>query len=329
MTISHERESAFGRRHYHELDGIRGLLAFAVVLLHFGINGMIERLTGWPGMVLSLSVDVFFLLSGFVLVKSARGRPAAFAVKRVWRLAPVYFATLALVALAEPSRITSPAELIMAPPLFGHGTANYPAWSICWELYLPVLAVFLAPYVSLPWRWVLPVALVIHSGLAVGVAEGEVLGGWRAAAGLAAGACLAFVKPRPIPVPLVVAALLAVMALAARWPIVAALTPWLAALAIIGGAHRDGLFALPPFQFAGAISFSIYMLHAPVLIALGERAAGSIPWKIAGLAISVLGAWAMTRWLELPTMRIGRRLAARFDAPASAQPVQGDSGEGR
>jgi peptidoglycan/LPS O-acetylase OafA/YrhL len=322
MTISTDREAAFGRRHYHELDGIRGLLAFAVVSFHFGINGLIERLTGWPGLELSLCVDVFFLLSGFVLVKSVQGSALAFAVKRVWRLAPVYFATLLIVGLVEPSRITSATELIMAPPLFGVEPANYPSWSISWELYLPILAVFLAPFVSVRWQIVLPLALVAHSALAVAVAEGQVLGGWRAATGLAAGACLVFVRPRAVPVPAMVAGLLIAMALASQWPIFAALVPWLGALAIIGGASRDGLFATAPFQFAGAISFSIYMLHAPVLIALGDRAVGNIGWKLIGLTISVLGAWAMMRWLELPAMHFGRRLAAKLDPKPSTNQAE-------
>lgn len=311
MDISQEREGAFGRRHYHELDGIRGVLALGVVLLHFGINNQIERLTGWPGMTLSLAVDVFFLLSGFVLAKSYGGDVRQFAVKRIWRLAPVYFATLAIVAIVAPARITSFSELLLAPPLLGIEPANFPAWSITWELYLPLLGVLLLRLRKPPWQPVLVAALLVHCILATFVPEGEVLGGARAAAGLVAGACLARAPTIRLPALPFVMAILVVMALAERWSILAALVPPLAALAILAGAHRDGFFSRRPFQFAGAISFTVYMLHAPILMTMGERAVGNIGWKIAGLAASVIGAWAMTHWIELPAMRLGRKLAGR------------------
>ena len=316
MALTQERETAFGRRHIHELDGIRGLLAFGVVLLHFGINGMIQRLTGWPGMTLSLAVDVFFLLSGYVLALSYDGDPRRFAIKRIWRLAPVYFLTLALVVLAGAGRAVSPAELIMAPPLFGLEPANFPAWSITWELYLPIAAVLLLRLWQPPWRLLLVAAMVVQCLAASRVPLGEVLGGVRAAAGLIAGACLTRLRPLPLPTWPLVAGLLLLMLLAQRWHWFAALIPPLTALAILAGAGREGLFSTRPFQFAGAISYTAYMVHAPVLFALGERAAGNLAWKAAGLAITVAAAWAMTRWVEIPALRLCRRLLDK--APARA-----------
>ena len=35
-----------GTPHYRDLDGIRGILAVAVMLLHYGVNGFISKLTG-------------------------------------------------------------------------------------------------------------------------------------------------------------------------------------------------------------------------------------------------------------------------------------------
>lgn len=308
MVLIHERETASGRRHIRELDGIRGLLAFGVILLHFGINGMIQRLTGWPGMTLSLAVDVFFLLSGYVLALSYDGDAYRFAIKRIWRLAPVYFLTLALIMLTGVGREVSLTELIMAPPLFGLEPANFPAWSITWELYLPIAGVQLLRLWQPPWRLLLLVAMALQCLAASRVPLGEVLGGVRAAAGLIAGACLTRLRPIPLPTWPVVGGLLLLMLLAQQWHWFAALVPPLTAIAILAGASRESLFSARPFQFAGAISYTAYMVHAPVLFALGERAAGSVAWKMAGLTITVAAAWAMTRWVEIPALKLCRNL---------------------
>ncbi len=323
MSLSENRENAFGRRHYRDLDGVRGVLAFGVVLFHFGINGAIQKTTGWPGFVLPLCVDVFFMLSGFVLAKSFDSNVRRFAIKRVWRLAPVYFATLALVAVVAPQRITSPAELLLAPPLFGISPANFPSWSIAWELYLPILGVAITRYWLPPWKPTLIIALTILSVLTYYVAQDDVLGGWRAASGLIAGACLTKMRPIALPILPFVILILAIMALAARWPLVACALPAATALMILTGTQRNGLFALAPFQFLGAISFTIYMVHAPVLIALGDRAQGSVGWKLVGLIVSIFGAWALTRWIELPGMQLGRRLIEKRSGSAST----GDGGQ--
>lgn len=311
MALSQQREVAFGRRHIHELDGIRGLLAFGVILLHFGINRGIERLTGWPGMTLALAVDVFFLLSGYVLALSFDGDVRRFAIKRAWRLAPVYFLSLALVVLFRPDRGFSPAELIMAPPLFGLEPANFPAWSITWEFYLPIIGVMLLRVWQPPWRVMLALAMILLCLAASRVPLGEELGVVRAAAGLTAGACLTRLPPLDLPAAPFVAGVLAAMALAERWHWFAALVPPLAAIAVLSGAGRTGLFSSRLFQFAGAISYTAYMLHAPVLFALGGRATSSMAWKAVGLAATVIGAWAAARWIEIPALRLGRRLLAR------------------
>ncbi len=318
MALTQEREIAFGRRHIHELDGIRGLLAFGVVLLHFGINGLIQRLTGWPGMTLSLAVDVFFLLSGYVLALSYDGDPRRFAIKRIWRLAPVYFLTLTLVILIGADRQVSAAELIMAPPLFGLEPANFPAWSITWEFYLPIAGVLLLRLWQPPWRVVLVLAMALHCLAASRVPLGDVLGGVRAAAGLLTGACLTRLRPLPLPTWPLVGGLLLIMLLAEQWHWFAALVPPLTAITILAGAAREGLFSARPFQFAGAISYTAYMVHAPVLFAMGDRAQGSVVWKVAGLAITVVAAWAMTRWVEIPTLQLCRRLLGK--SPDRAAP---------
>lgn len=83
-------------RHFFELDGLRGLAVLAVVGYHFGIPGM---LGGYLG------VDVFLVLSGFVVIRSLSrstlepGWVRQFFLRRLARLAPamvplLVFATL-------------------------------------------------------------------------------------------------------------------------------------------------------------------------------------------------------------------------------------------
>lgn len=153
-----------------DLDGMRGVLALCVVAFHLGSTSAIQKATGWPGAEFEFAVDVFFLLSGYVLALTAGTDPLRFAIKRFFRLAPVYYVTLAVMLVAAPDRPFHLSELVLAPPLLGQSPANFPAWSICWELYLPVAGLVLARLTH-PARWWAPLlvlALVVHAGVQYG-----------------------------------------------------------------------------------------------------------------------------------------------------------------
>jgi peptidoglycan/LPS O-acetylase OafA/YrhL len=72
-----------------------------------------------------------------------------------------------------------------------------------------------------------------------------------------------------------------------------------AALVIAGGAHR--VVALRPLQFVGDISYSLYLWHWPLVVAL-PLVMGS-GWQVVALALAVLLAWATTRLVEAPLRR--------------------------
>jgi peptidoglycan/LPS O-acetylase OafA/YrhL len=98
-----------GKGRLHPLDGLRGLAALGVVLLHAwmytGANlpGKDFELDRWMG-ELRVCVLLFFVLSGFLLAKpwvtAARGERAApqlasYVVRRLARIAPAYWLALA------------------------------------------------------------------------------------------------------------------------------------------------------------------------------------------------------------------------------------------
>jgi len=154
-------------RHWNELDGMRGILALGVVFLHFGANSFFIK-NGFAGFQLQLSVDVFFLLSGFVLTHSARNgvQFGQFIYRRFWRLAPVFFVTTCL-SLAATSTLPHPLEFLGAVPLIGGDPVNGPAWSVAWEFYLPLTAVLLS--VRIPQVAVRP--LLLMSIVALGTVD--------------------------------------------------------------------------------------------------------------------------------------------------------------
>src|SRR5690242_10504277 len=75
------------------LTGVRGYAALAVVLYHYRVPGF-----GWGW----LSVDVFFVLSGFVLAHVYRDglRPSEFLWARFARTIPTHLVATSLVGLA-------------------------------------------------------------------------------------------------------------------------------------------------------------------------------------------------------------------------------------
>lgn len=96
------------RVRFPELDLLRFLAACGVMLFHFTYYGPQNHL--WPGSFPILSqifkygfmgVDVFFILSGFVILLTAYEKDAiAFTVARICRLYPAYWICVTLTALA-------------------------------------------------------------------------------------------------------------------------------------------------------------------------------------------------------------------------------------
>jgi len=153
------------------LDGLRGLAALAVVVYHFTQHNGLHWLSGaW------VAVDLFFMLSGFVIAHSYGAKLLAgmpfreFALARLVRLGPLYFTGL-LIGLAAALLSLRGGELAGVSPLqLGAATLlgsvwlpypnhltwpfgtdriagqiyplNDPAWSLFFEVFVNALFVF-------------------------------------------------------------------------------------------------------------------------------------------------------------------------------------------
>ncbi len=333
------------QKHFTDLDGLRGLLALAVVALHYGINSLVIRATGGllNGFAFQLSVDFFYLLSGYVLAHSLRlANPGAlaFAVKRAFRLFPVHWLTTGvLIAVAFATDRSIPylrpvlplywtiTDLSLVGPLLDHVTTNTPARTIAWELYPPILAVALARPLN---RFVPPrselflvVLLMCASATAYYVAAGWRLEGLRAVVALGAGACLYTTARSRRILPAVrghavlyclVCGLFAIMALAGTVPTVAILFPWVGAAIILFGTQTTSALSGRTIAWLGRVSYTLYMVHVPILVLLAlilGNLNGLLP-KLVAVALSLVAAEALTRWVERPGMSAGRNLVARF-----------------
>lgn len=325
------------QRHFRELDGIRGLLAVTVVAFHYGLGTAIARFTAGAvtGGAWQLCVDVFFVLSGFVLCRSMSAAPSGwrgYAAKRWLRLAPAFLVTTTLMIALDAASIprdTIAANLLVVQSLVGRPSINFPAWSIPLELFLPAAGILLVPALRRCSRAQLAVLLGLLAilegagfflALRNGTLDTDLVRGVRAAVGLASGAILYLVwdayRPRAS-APGTYAALAGIvgaMALAGVVPAVVVLFPVLAFAALLCGAELDGLFSSAPAQAIGRWSYSIYLVHIPVLMVsqrlFGEEAVrGAASKSVLFFAVLVISA-ALYRFIEEPFMRIGRAHAA-------------------
>jgi peptidoglycan/LPS O-acetylase OafA/YrhL len=112
---------------------------------------------------------------------------------------------------------------------------------------------------------------------------------------------------------------LVIFGLAAAVVVVRALEP---------GTIEHRLLSLRPLVGLGRVSYSLYLWHAPVLVALGVIVAGSPgsggPLRqVGGVALSVAAAVLSYRFVEQPFLRRKRRLEQRRVAaqPAAAAPA--------
>lgn len=171
-------------RSFVTLDGLRGAAALSVALYHLSLAGSQPPLPS-----AYLAVDLFFLLSGFVIAHAYSRRlatslsPFAFMKLRLIRLYPVYifgtailiFSFAAAVATGKANHWTAEylgrCALASAVFLPCHEPASYgdalfinsPAWSLFWELLINAVYAVAFRWLSGRVLW----AVLIVSALAI------------------------------------------------------------------------------------------------------------------------------------------------------------------
>jgi peptidoglycan/LPS O-acetylase OafA/YrhL len=283
------------------LTSLRGIAALWVLAFHLvanlSISGYIAEPRGVAGRLLNggeFAVDLFFVLSGYVLTLSA---PQVmiyrdFIVRRVARVFPLHLLTLGVMAIGIGSALRGgvgtkdiayfsfaslPAHFSLTWAWFGMPLAwNSPTWSLSVEfagyLVFPFVLTALRG-ASRPVRIALLLGAMAGQALLLTTTDYPSTGGlalMRGAFGLTIGVLLRLLfVDRALP-----------GAGAAGLAVIAALSfgqPGIAALCVAGlivtmaharESRTERFMTAPPIAWLGRVSFSIYVLHVPVLIVL-------------------------------------------------------------
>lgn len=328
-------------RRYATLDGLRGVAALAVLMLH------IEHPSFRMPVGAYTAVDLFFLISGFVIAQAYEGRIAtsgllAFLRARLVRLYPMLLVGLLIlpaylvavfarygVSPATPWQILGSlgASLLFLPlrlpasSLWDAGMLfplDGPMWSLMLEM-----GVNLAYALLLPWLSRRALAfIVLASGAALVAAQlhlgGIDLGwGWPNAWGGVPRATFSFFLgvlifrleiPRPAVPPWLVLA--AVPALFCAPPILAVLAGF--PLILIAATGPDGQGARV-MTAMGALSYPLYVIHLPLLYWIRWTLPLDMPeWASvsASLALVVACAFGVLKLWDEPARRWLSRRAA-------------------
>jgi len=333
-----------------QLDGLRGLAACGVAFL-FHSRALFTDIhfAGEPGLLFWFHqwgwtlVDLFFVISGYIFAhvylnghREGRGltreRLGDFAVARFARLYPLHLVMLCVCAIlffADP-RNTLPAflaHLVMLQAFagaIGH-TFDGPSWSISIEMVCYVLFALGAAGGKRALRWVTIIAILgalLHFSL-----QGRAGGPWvgdglpRGLLGFFLGQAMWQMRDRLAKVPTIVLAGLLILGLMIDTGEMSSLLPlilfaWPALLLL---ALRAPFMGSAPMRWLGDRSYSIYLIHYPVLLVvlgvLGPFKA-DLPTTVAVVAsfaaVILVLSDASYRLLEVPSRRAIGAAWARY-----------------
>lgn len=368
-----------------ELDGLRGLAAFSVFWAHvsflFPASATTLYLDAFPFHFLwdgGAAVDLFFVLSGFVLALPFVGATAraldyrSFVMRRLFRMLPAYWAALLLALLLrnlvyQPDGLVGLSRwvreiwdtpvthildhLLLAGPWSG-SSFIYPVrysdeatnsldpviWTLVVELRMSLVYPLMILLLARTRSAMSGIGLLLFA-MALGFAAPVlwalpqfVLGGLLTRFRVEIAARVARLgKLTVIGLTVIAIYLYGVrysLGMQPGWFQMHALASCGAALliALVIGGHGRDLLRARAVQFLGAISYSFYLVHLPLLIALVSwvRAGGGSIWLavLAALVASLLLAYAGYRWIELPAQALGRRLSLRSPPPVAAPRVR-------
>ncbi|ALN73672.1 acyltransferase [Aureimonas sp. AU20] len=346
-----------------QIQYLRGIAALMVVVFHaFDLLG---RETGMdnPFRVGALGVDIFFVISGFIIFVAAEKsepRPAEFMIRRILRIVPLYWALTLLIAgvsLLRPDLLSStvfdPKHLLaslffvpMAHPKLGElFPVLIPGWTLNYEMafYLVMAAALFAPRGARAWIILAVLLLLVGLGQA-GIAIpafyaqpillefglGLLIGmAYRRNLRIDAGAGM-------------IVTLVGFVALVWLEPVELSrfLKAGLPAALIVGGAalgrRAPGRAGHPLMLLLGDASYSLYLTQAIVLPAMAKvwsstglllGLVGGLPFVAFLTVVAALAGIVCYRLLEKPLLGFTTRLSAR-SSPAAPGGFQGKQPKG-
>lgn len=334
----------------YELDGLRLVAALCVVVFHYAFSGPVgeKSAVAFPELegVASygyLGVDLFFLISGFVVLMSAWGRtPRAFAVSRLARLYPAYWVgiaatTLVTVTLGAGMFDVSFSQVLVNLTMF-QSVANVENVDVVyWTLWTEMRFYFLIGLLTLigmtrtrvmilMWGW-LGLTALVQVGLLPGIADLVVQSEFSHyfIAGMAL--FLLYEYGLDWQIALIVPLCLGNAAYRAigyadsvgrRYGVeydsvaVVAVVVGIFLIMTLIALRVLRRLARPWLATAGALTYPLYLLHAHIGFILINRIGDAVNryvLLIGLIVVMLLAAYAVYRWVERPVGPLIRRLA--------------------
>lgn len=289
------------RQRFRELDGLRGIAAVAVVLSHL-TGGYDSKYPGDGGTVPNMwwgafGVQLFFFISGFVILMSARRArvPGDFVISRISRLYPVYWIAVTVsiivsivfrVPHTDVGWIDRLMNYTMVQRLLLFENVDEVYWTLAIEMqfYMVIFALLVMTRTRLTNRVVVSLALawiamstvlaVIARPHTLGVDPQRVETPWKIllnltlvewgpffAAGMLAYLARESAKMRPLAYGAAASTVL-ISGILHGWEQAATVGAVGLLFTIVVARERTGFLHWAPFQFYGKISYSLYIGHA-------------------------------------------------------------------